>query len=215
MLRSLRVVAVLALAACSNAGGEPSGVQIGLNLLRGNEDVVTPRFQALAGAPRPIMQIGLIDAGTSGNMLLEARNGPYEHYLSPNAASMVFNEGILHQTIGFGEPLMAVEVSQVKSLLLAGRAGIADRTHTYLNGNDQQEFRSYRCIVSDAGVQSVALPDRTTQARLMREACRNAELAFENLYWVEQSRGQIVQSRQWAGPNLGAVSTRRAGLSQQ
>lgn len=213
MIRYFCVAAALAVAGCASGGGEPSGIDTAVALVRGDAQAETARFQALRGSARPIMQIGLIDAGTGGNMLLEARNGPYEHYLSPNAASMVFNDGLLHQSFGFGEPLMAVEVAAVKALLLSGRAGTADRTHTYLTGDDRAAFRSYRCVITPAGTQTIDLPHRRATTTLMREQCRNADQAFENLYWVEQSRGQIVQSRQWAGPTLGAVSTRRAGLS--
>jgi len=213
MIRWLCIAATLIVSGCSSSGDEPTGLDTALELVQSNADSATPRFQALRGAARPIMQIGLIDAGTGGNMLLEARNGPYEHYLSPNAASMVFSDGLLHQIIGFGEALMAVEVSETKALLLSGRSGTADRTHTYLTGDDRSVFRSYRCVITNAGPASINLPHRSAQTTLMRETCRNAEQAFENLYWVEPARGQIVQSRQWAGPNLGAVSTRRAGLS--
>ncbi|MEL6641617.1 MAG: YjbF family lipoprotein [Pseudomonadota bacterium] len=213
MIKRFCLLAACVLSACTSSDGEPTGLQTALSVLQSDQDVVTPRFVALASAPRLIMQIGLIDVGSSGSMLLEARNGPYEHYLSPNAASMTFNRGMLHQTYGFGETLMGTDVSQSIALVLTGRSGTADRIHTYLDGDDRQTFRSYRCTISNEGLRAVQLPNRSATAQFMRETCRNAEFAFENIYWVEQSRGDIVQSRQWAGPKLGAVSTRRAGLS--
>lgn len=213
MIKRLCLLASFALAACASSDGEPTGLQTAVSVLQNDQDVVTPRFAALVSTPRPIMQVGLIDVGSSGNMLLEARNGPYEHFLSPNAASMTFNRGVLHQTYGFGETLVGTEVSQTVSLILNGRSGTADRIHTYLDGDDRQSFRSYRCTITNEGPRAVQLPNRNTIAQFMRENCRNAEFAFENIYWVEQGRGEIIQSRQWAGPKLGAVSTRRAGLS--
>ena len=215
MTRHLVSVAALLLAACSSPGGQPTGLQEAYTLLAGDDGTVTPRFAAIATTPRPILQVGLPDAGTAGNMLLEARNGDYEHYLSPNAASITLNRGMLHNMFGFGEGLMATEVSEPLRLILSGQGGTADRIHTYLGGDDRTFFRTYRCVISAQGNQPVQLINRTVTARLMREDCRNAEHAFTNLYWVDQGRGDIVQSRQWAGPNIGAVSTRRAGLSGQ
>ncbi|MEL6570939.1 MAG: YjbF family lipoprotein [Pseudomonadota bacterium] len=215
MIKRLLLCAAVVLSACSSSDGEPTGLQSALAIARGADTTVTPRFMALQGTPRPLMQIGLIDAGTAGTMVLEARNGPYEHYISPNAASMTFNRGMLTQTYGFGEALVGAEVSQSLGLILRGQSGSADRTHTYLGGDDRQEFRTFRCTLRPEGMRQVQLPNRNTTALFMRENCRNAEFAFENIYWVEQGRGEIIQSRQWAGPNLGAVSTRRAGLSNE
>lgn len=215
MMKRLISLAFLGFAACANSDGTPTSLQTAISTLQRDDDTtVIPRFAALTSTPRPVMQIGLIDAGTAGNMLLEARNGAFEQYLSPNGASMTFNRGMLHQSIGFGEALMATKVDQSLALVLRGQSGSADRIHTYLGGDDRQYFRTYRCVITNQGLRTVQLPNRSTSARLMRESCRNAEHAFDNLYWVEQGRAEIIQSRQWAGPNLGAVSTRRAGLSR-
>ncbi len=214
MIRPFLVCAGLVLTGCASSSGEPSGLQTAIAVAQGNDATVSPRFAALGTTPRPLMQIGLIDAGTAGTMVLEARNGPYEHYLSPNAASMTFNRGMLVQSYGFGESLVGAEVSEPLSLVLRGQSGTAERTHTYLGGDDRQSFRTFRCVIANEGTRSVQLPNRNTTAVFLRETCRNAEFAFENIYWVERGRGEIIQSRQWAGPNLGAVSTRRAGLSR-
>lgn len=213
MNRHVLSAAALVLAACSGPGGQPTSLQEAYAVLTGDNGTVTPRFMALTGTPRPILQVGLPDAGTAGNMLLEARNGDFEHYLSPNAASITLNRGMLHNMFGFNEGLMATEVTEPLRLILAGQGGTADRIHTYLGGDDRTVFRTYRCVISPMGTQPVQLMNRTVTARLMREECRNADHEFTNLYWVDQTRGDIVQSRQWAGPNIGAVSTRRAGLS--
>jgi len=106
------------------------------------------------------------------------------------------------------------EISENRALVFSGRNGWADRIHTYLGGDDRTTFRTYRCAIANQGSDEVALLRGTITTRRMAEACRNAEHNFVNLYWIDESRGEIVQSRQWAGPNLGAVSTRRAGVPQ-
>jgi len=201
----------LLLGACGQQSGEPSTFDQARALIVGGDDI-TDRFTALAQTPRPILQVGLIDAGTSGNMILEQRDGRYERYLSPDASSIILEDGILHSMFGFGEGLMGVEVSENRALIMSGQNGWADRIHTYLGGDDRTTFRAYRCAIANQGADEVALLRGTITARRMAEACRNAEHNFVNLYWIDDSRGEIVQSRQWAGPNLGAVSTRRAGV---
>lgn len=211
MIKKSILCLALFLAACGQQGGEPSALDQARELISG-EDEITDRFAALTTTPRPILQVGLIDAGTSGNMLLELRNGRYEHYLSPDASSIVLEDGILHSMFGFGEGLMGVEVSENRALIMSGQNGWAERIHTYLGGDDRTTFRTYRCAIANQGADEVALLRGTITARRMAEACRNTEHNFVNLYWIDDSRGEIVQSRQWAGPNLGAVSTRRAGV---
>ena len=212
-MRSLIIGLTAMLAACSSQSNEPSAFEQAQSLFT-QDELVTNRFAAIAQTPRPILQVGLIDAGTSGNMLLEARDGRYERYLSPDASSIILEDGFLHSMFGFGEGLMGVEISENRALVFSGRNGWADRIHTYLGGDDRTTFRTYRCAIANQGSDEVALLRGTITTRRMAEACRNAEHNFVNLYWIDESRGEIVQSRQWAGPNLGAVSTRRAGVPQ-
>lgn len=213
MTRTLALLALLGTAACSIGTGERPGWQQAASYVTGESPGTSARFAAIATTPRPLLQVGLIDAGTAGTMLLEARNGAYEHYLSPDESSLILNRGMLHNMLGFGAGLMATEASGPLALIMRGQTGTADRIHTYLGGDDRTYFRTYRCTIRPAGTEPVTLVNRTVTASKMYESCRNADDAFDNIYWVDQSRGEIVQSRQWAGPNLGAVSTRRAGLS--
>lgn len=213
MIKRFCVGAILFLAACTNPGAEPTGIQTSLSILAG-DDTVTPRFAALASAPRPILQVGLLETATAGNMVLEARDGGFEHYLSPNGASITLDNGMLHSMSGFPDGLMASDTSEPLFAILRGQTGTTDRIHTYLGGDDRVVSRTYRCVLTNRGDQTLTFMNRTVATRLMSEDCRNAENAFENLYWVDQARAQIVQSRQWAGPRLGAVSMRRAGVPQ-
>ena len=213
MIRGAIAGAVILLAACTNPGAEPTGIATSVSVLAGNDDTI-PRFAAISASPRPILQVGLLDAGTAGNMLLEARNGAYEHYLSPNGANIVLRDGMLHSTLGFGEGLMATDVSEPLFAILRGQAATTDRIHTYLMGDDRTESRTYRCVLTNRGPQTLTFLGQSVATRLMSEDCRNAEQAFENLYWVDDTQSRIVQSRQWAGPRLGAISMRRVGVPQ-
>lgn len=213
MIKRALTAAVLLFAACTNPGAEPTGIATSFSILAG-DDATSPRFAAIATTPRPILQVGLLDAGTAGNMLLEARNGAFEHYLSPNAATITLNNGMLHGTLGLGEGLMATDVSEPLSAILRGQSGTTDRIHTYLSGDDRTDSRTYRCVITNRGPQTLTFLGQSVATRLVSEECRNTDQAFENLYWVEVARNQIVQSRQWAGPRLGAISMRRVGVPQ-
>lgn len=213
MIKHFCFSAAVILAACTNPGAEPTGIATSLSLLAGG-DAISPRFTAIANSLRPVLQVGLLEAGTAGNMLLEGQNGTFEHYLSPNGGSITLNNGMLHSMFGFADGLMAADTSEPLSAILRNQAGTTDRIHTYLQGDDRAVSRTYRCVMSNRGTQSLTLSNATVAPRLMSEDCRNAEDALENLYWVDQAKGQIVQSRQWAGPRLGAISMRRAGVPQ-
>jgi hypothetical protein len=116
--------------------------------------------------------------------------------------------GLLHSLNGFGEGLLASDVQRPLRHVREMRAGVSDRFHTYLDGNDRAVTRTYRCVFERRDVQDISLLDRTARARLMIERCRNLDQEFENLYWVDPRSGRVLLSRQWAGPYLGAVSTR-------
>ena len=103
---------------------------------------------------------------------------------------------------------MVWALSQPLSHVRGLTSGYSDRFHTYLDGNDQAETRTYRCLFTVGKQSEVALRSKTVQTVQMRENCRSLDQEFTNIYWVTPETRRIVQSRQWAGPFVGALSTR-------
>ena len=116
--------------------------------------------------------------------------------------------GLIHSTYSFGEPLIGADLSQLLALLLAGQAGVSDWSHTYVDGEDRAISRSYRCDIAVQGPSEVVLEIGTVQTTLMSEAFQNLDQSFENLYWVNRARGEVIQSRQRVGESVGSIVTR-------
>ncbi|MEM6311041.1 MAG: YjbF family lipoprotein, partial [Pseudomonadota bacterium] len=198
---------LLLLAACGTAGNEDSPIGQSIAALRTDADFV-PRFITLIKEEAPTLQVGFIDTETSGNVLLERQDGAFAYWLSPDGGQIVLQDGMLHSVRGFGEGLLASELSEPLALVRGLQSGWSDRFHTYLDGNDFAVTRTYRCRIENRGPRELNLFGTPTDTRLMREDCRSLDQEFVNLYWVAPSSRNIIVSRQWVGPVVGAISTR-------
>lgn len=205
MWRILIVCAALAGCSSSNEGFSTSEL---VDRLRGIRPDLNPRFEAQLRASAPSLQVGFAELETSANLLLERRDGDFEYWISFDGKHIVLQSGMLHGTRGFGEGLLASELSEPLALIGARRGGFADRFHTYLDGNDRAITRTYRCLIEVEGRRDVTLLDGTVSAVFMTESCRSLDQSFRNFYWISPASGEILQSRQWAGPEIGLVSTR-------
>lgn len=167
-----------------------------------------PRFIALLKAEAPALQLGFVRRQVGGNVLLERRDGPHEFWLTPDGAHIILQDGMLHGTRGLGEGLLAAELSEPLAHVRGLEPGYSDRFHTYLDGNDRAITRTYRCLFTRGKEGEVTLTSGVVQTVQMRENCRSLDQEFTNIYWVTPGSRRIVQSRQWAGPYIGALSTR-------
>ncbi|ARE40861.1 hypothetical protein RGUI_2720 [Rhodovulum sp. P5] len=196
-----------ALAACASNPEQARNVRaLKQALARDAATDFDPRFVTLIEAQAPMLQVGIIERQLSGTVLLERRDGEVETWMTPDGANLILTGGMLTGTKGLGIGLLGADVSAPLALVRSGQAGVVDRFHTYLTGDDHAVTRSYKCIVENLGPKPVDLGDGPVSAVLMRETCRNLDQSFFNLYWVAQ--GKIVQSRQWSGEFQGAISTR-------
>ncbi|MCK0122414.1 YjbF family lipoprotein [Loktanella sp. F6476L] len=209
MIRTLMLagLATIGLNACSN-DKEQSGIALATSYFAPSEIVSPDRFSDLFSEPRSVLDIEFLDLGVAGKLILEQRDGPFARYLSADLGGIVLQRGFLHSIYGFGEPLIGADVSEPLRLVLAGHSGFADRFHTYVNGEDRAINRTYRCEVSAKGPSEVELEAGAVSTILMAEVCQSTAQSFENLYWVDLGRREVIQSRQWAGENTGYLVTR-------
>lgn len=207
-MKSWRILipVIALLIGCGTSQENDSLFDQALGGLRGSEFV--PRFTALLKAEAPALQIGFVERQEGGTLLLERRDGDFDYWLSPDGVQIILQNGMLHGTRGLGEGLLASELSEPLSHVRGLTPGYSDRFHTYLDGNDQAETRTYRCLFTVGAQSEVALRSKTVQTVQMRENCRSLDQEFTNIYWVTPETRRIVQSRQWAGPFVGALSTR-------
>jgi len=196
------------LASCGTAVDEESALGQSLAGIMKNDADFVPRFIVLLQQEAPTLQVGFVDRETSGNVLLERQEGGFAYWLSPDGAQIILQDGMLHGTRGLGEGLLASELSQPLAMVRGLQSGWSDRFHTYLDGNDRAITRTYRCRIDNRGARELNLFGTATDTWLMRETCRSLDQEFVNLYWVAPSSRDIIVSRQWAGPVIGAISTR-------
>lgn len=208
MMRLLIMICLLAqLGACGTAVNEDSAIGQSVAAFRRDADF-SPRFIELIKAEAPTLQIGFIDRDASGSLLLERQDGTFAYWLSPDGGHIVLQNGMLHSVRGFGEGLLASDLSKPLALVRNLKSGWSDRFHTYLDGNDFAVTRTYRCRIENRGVREIDLLGTPRITQLMREECRSLDQEFLNLYWVDPSSRDIVLSRQWVGPVVGSISTR-------
>jgi len=195
------------LGACTNSSDDFKNMS---HILAPGKTAFTPRFQALAeaGTSVPALQVALVEQDRAGTVLLESQRNGIDTWLTPDGATLIMRQGMLVGTRGFGAGMLASDVDQPLSMVLNGRQGYSDRFHTFLNGNDETNTRTYRCEIVNRGAREISVGDKPTQTRLMAEDCKSLDQSFLNLYWVSASGNRIVQSRQWAGDYLGIVTTR-------
>ena len=201
------MLAVSLIPACGT-DTEQSNFDFVSNYFSPAEFVPEPRFADLFDTPRPVLEIELLDLGVAGKLILEQQDGPYARYLSADLGSIILQRGLIHSMYSFGEPLVGADLSQPLALVLAAQAGVADRFHTYVDGEDRAINRTYRCEVAVQGPSEVVLETGTVQTTLMSEVCQNLDQSFENLYWVDRARDEVIQSRQWVGESVGLIVTR-------
>ncbi|WP_225026137.1 YjbF family lipoprotein [Xinfangfangia pollutisoli] len=204
-MRGLRLLgAGLALAALAGCGSNGSPFD---RLLHKSQP--SPRFLALHQAGAPVLSVNILNRKALAVMFLETRRAGVESWISADGVALQTADGFLVGARGMGDELMSADVSASRALVLAGRAGQAQRFHSMLDGNNQIRTRSFVCDISLRGPRELDERGAKVTVRLMQEDCHNPEFSFSNLYWVTQSGARIIQSRQWLGPYTGSISMRK------
>ncbi|MDF2143181.1 YjbF family lipoprotein [Paenirhodobacter sp. CAU 1674] len=130
-------------------------------------------------------------------------------WITADGSQLMFEDGIVVGTRGFGADLMASDVSDVLPLVQGMGDGIATHLMTQIDGDDHAVTRAFKCRISRAGIDSVVIGTTLVSTQTMVEDCRGSDTSFANYYWVVPATGEIVQSSQWAGPLIERVSVRK------
>jgi hypothetical protein len=199
-------LAILGLAACSSSDSTPtSSIR---SMFQDAE--ITERFEALFAERAPALELVFARTQSVTRLLFSHQNGDVLTWLSGEGATLKTKLGFVVGTRGFIEGLQASRVDQVAALILAERAGQADRFHTYLDGNTDISIRTYRCDIVPLAEDLVTIKGQTVSARRIEERCKNLSDAFTNIYWVRN--GGILQAAQWLGPISGSIVIRQVDL---
>jgi len=205
LLQTLAAAATIGLMGCTNTSNDFD--QISAFLSPGQQQPVA-RSGPLIRANVPRMQVSFPETELAGVTLLEGTRDGIETWLSADGGTLTMQRGMLLGSRGFGQGLLTSDVSQSSVIVFSEHAGTAHRFHTYLNGNNETEIRTYICQIENRGPRTATIGGIAIDARLMAEDCQNLDQQFLNLYWVTSSSDRIVQSRQWLGDFIGVVNTR-------
>lgn len=206
----MTVATGLALAGCS------SDPDLAIDRLTGRftgaaepDPAIVARLEALLAAGTPAIAVSVEERDQLAGVVRIAQNGPVSTWLSVDNVTLSLDEGMLTATRGMGFDLHSADVSASKALILGRRGGRANRFQSYLGGEHQVEIQVFVCEISNAGPTEVPFGAARLPATLMRESCSGRDREFFNLYWVADGSGEILLSRQWAGPDLGMLTLKR------
>ena len=163
-----------------------------------------PRFAALvADTSVPLLVVTIESSKQGGRLLLENSVNDVETWLSADMSALMIQNGIIRGTRGVGSELFASDISEPMNLILSRNTGYSDRFTSNLGGDDRIRTRTYRCLVETKGSDVINLEIGRVATRVMTEDCKSMDQSFTNTYWVSSTTGAIVQSRQWAGDDVG------------
>ena len=122
--------------------------------------------------------------------------------------TLAMRGGMLIATRGLGGDLLSASVPARGDM--PGPASGGERVME-LRGLDNREVAlTLACDRQDLGPQTVTIVETAHPARHLRESCTSPDGGtVVNDYWVDSQRGIVWQSRQWAGPVIGYIRTRR------
>lgn len=211
MIRALRPALALPLLALLVSGCERAAA---LTQFAGSEaasfkqaqPAVAADFEARVQAGAPLMIANLLERNALTTFVLVSERDGDRLWRTRDNVTISTRGGLLTSTRALGGDLMSADIAESQALVLAGQPGLAVRVHRYMDGQNGIEIDSYVCEISPRGGEDLALDGVQFRASVIAETCTNPGNDFENFYWV--SGGAVVQSLQWVGPDVGAISMR-------
>ncbi|WP_417268636.1 YjbF family lipoprotein [Celeribacter baekdonensis] len=204
----LLIALVAGLSACSS---DPEKQNMLQNFLNRSDDVEPdPTFLAYqqAGAPAYLVSLEAKDKAYTVFVRQTVNDKGEETWISLDHLSLGMKNGMIIASRGTGGDQLAGDPSQTLEALNAGRNAVTERFVTLLNGESQAETLAFRCQVERQRQVDVDLGPYTADTDLFSESCRNGQIEFRNLFWVERSSRKIVQSRQWISETVGTLALR-------
>jgi len=189
-MRYLTLISVLFLVACDEPTVDPAFV----TRMQGGAEALLISIEARDGAIAPFAAVTTNKGRTT--------------WRSGDGVSVSTQGGLLQATRGLGADMLASDTTETDRRLRANQPGTVQRFHTFLTGEDKAQIRAYVCDIRLRGPRSVDVGRGPEPARLMAEDCVGLADSFTNLYWIAPS-GDVLQSRQWAGPFTGPLAIRK------
>tara|TARA_R110002094_G_scaffold2130_3_gene8981 strand:+ start:1197 stop:1856 length:660 start_codon:yes stop_codon:yes gene_type:complete len=177
------------------------------------QQTITPtlqesRYIAAEQAGAPLLKFGIEDLEVVTIGVFDTRRDGIETWLTASGPSFAIEDGFLRNTRGLGDDLMSSDVSQIRAAVLGRENGTVERFMTFIGPEEQTVTRSYVCDIEVRGARDLTVNTLVVNTTLVAETCTSTDQNFENLYWLRESNGKMVQSRQWASNKIGPVVMR-------
>jgi len=162
--------------------------------------------ETIEGFDTPLLRISVISREATGIVFWAGENGSKVTWVTEDALSFTFDDGLAVATRGLGDDLMGSDVSAAKRSFSAGGSHL--RTLDFLNSLAQIERQTYQCQTVQTGRETITIFERSYATTVFDETCIGENGDFKNTYWRD-ANGVIWQSRQWISAGVGYIGYQR------
>lgn len=133
--------------------------------------------------------------------------GRVEVWRTNDDFSVAMRNGVLISTRGFWGDLLSSSVQVSGSEPGPTHAG--EHIQMIVTRDNREVPFAFGCDVTELGSQTLDIVGRRHNTVHIRQSCEGRKGPIANDYWIDRGRGVVMQSRQWAGPNIGYLRFRR------
>ena len=153
-----------------------------------------------------LLRVSIISFEATDVFVKTASNSGRTSWATPEGFGLVFEDGLLIGSRGFGDDLMGADIAGASASLRRG--GNHTRILDFLTGLGQIERVSFQCSTAHIRQDRLEIYERSYDTTIIEENCTGENLSFKNTYWRDSS-GVIWQSRQWISPKIGYLGYQR------
>lgn len=160
--------------------------------------------QELAAFGKPILRVRSERLGQDGFLTIVDAKADVVTWTAQGQATFSLRDGVLIQTRGLGADLMSAEAPSLAQLTSGASY---TRVYYFLGEDDRGTRRTYDCVASNVGRDSITVLEKRHAVIRVSELCTRPNSKVTNEFWIEGKT--IRKSRQWASSRVGYVDFER------
>ena len=158
----------------------------------------------LAAYGKPILRVRAELLGQDGFLTIADAKANVTTWTAQGQATFAQRDGVLIQTRGLGADLMSAEAPSLGQLTSGASY---TRVYFFLGEDDRGTRRTYDCVATAVGRESITILEKTHAVTHVSELCTRPNSKVTNEFWVEGKT--IRKSRQWASSRVGYIEFER------
>lgn len=160
--------------------------------------------QELAAFGKPILRVRSERLGQDGFLTIVDAKADVVTWTAQGQATFSLRDGVLIQTRGLGADLMSAEAPSLAQLTSGASY---TRVYYFLGEDDRGTRRTYDCVASNVGRDSITVLEKRHAVVRVSELCTRPNSKVTNEFWIDGKT--IRKSRQWASSRVGYVDFER------